>query len=440
MTDIHRKPKLLLVDDVPTNIKMLVEILASDHRIAIATDGPMALQATMVEKPDLILLDIEMPNMNGYEVCEKLKANESTRDIPVIFVTARNEEADETRGLDLGALDYITKPARPAIIKARVKNHLEIQRQRNLLKNEISAHKHARNRLQLASRVFENTTEGIVVTDHNNRIIDVNPAYTVLTGFQKQEALGRDPGFTKSGRHNRKFYANLWHQLNHSGGWQGEIWDRHKNGNVFPKMVTINLVRDEDGRTINHIAVFSDGSIAKSNEELLQRLAFQDGLTGLNNRMSFHSRLQQEIAIAKRRKKKLILLCIDLDKFKPINDTFGHAVGDKVLVEIAQRIQRYLRETDVAARMGGDEFSVILTDITQPNDCECLISKMLSTLHEPMLIDGNTIFVGASIGIAVGLDDGGDVETLMKNADSAMYLAKKSGRGKYSFFNPALFC
>jgi diguanylate cyclase (GGDEF)-like protein/PAS domain S-box-containing protein len=435
MLETTRKPKVLVVDDVPGNIMTLAEILKSDYEILMATSGQAALEAVLAHEIDLILLDIIMPEMDGYEVCEKLNNNKLTCDIPVIFVTSQSDDVDESRGLELGAVDYVTKPAIPVIIKARIKTHLELKWQRDLLKSEVAGHKKSKESLQLAARVFENTTEAIVVTDHRNRIVDVNPAFTMLTGFKKDEAIGNDPGFAKSGRHDTEFYSNLWHQLWKTGSWEGEMWDRRKNGEIFPKLVSVNLVKNEDGEVINCIAVFSDASLAKSNEEQLQRLAFKDSLTGLDNRTSFHVRLQQEFCLAKRNNKKLALLCIDLDKFKPINDTYGHAIGDMVLVEVANRMQSCLRESDSAARLGGDEFSVILTEITKPTDCRSVIDKMLTTLQEPMEIDGNTLQVGASIGIAIGLDQGEDVDTLMKNADAAMYQAKNSGRGIYKFFN-----
>jgi len=432
------KPKILIVDSVSDGIKALDEILRIDYEILMAFSGEKALELVTSHEVELILVNVLMSDIGGYEVCKQLKADVLTCDIPLIFVTSLNDEIDETYGLKLGAVDFIVKPLRPAIIKARIKKHLELKWQRDLLNKEIAENKKAKEDLQLAARVFENMTEAIVVTDHHNHIIDVNPAFAILTGYDKNEVLGRDPGFAKSGRHDSEFYSRLWEQLFKTGYWKGEIWDRRKNGEIYPKHTSISLVINEYGEVINYIAVFSDISLAKTNEERLQRLAFKDSLTGLDNRTSFHIRMQQEFELAKRHNINLALLCIDLDKFKPINDIYGHAIGDLVLIEVAKRIQSCLRKTDAAARLGGDEFSVIITEVAKPSECRGVIEKMLHILKEPMQIDGKTLQIGASIGVAIGLNDGKDVDTLMKNADSAMYQAKNDGRGNYSFFNTSL--
>jgi diguanylate cyclase (GGDEF)-like protein/PAS domain S-box-containing protein len=436
MNKTFEKARILIIDDIPGNIKTLSEILDEDYITSMATNWQDAMEVIASTNVDLILLDVIMPDIDGYEICERLKADAATRDIPVIFVTSQNEEIDETRGLDLGTVDYIAKPARPAIIKARIKNHLELKWQRDMLRKEVAEHKKARDGLRLAAQVFENTTEAIVVTDHRNRIIDVNPAFTILTGFHKDEAMGHDPGFAKSGRHDTEFYSKLWYQLWKTGSWEGEMWDRRKNGEIFPKLVSVNLVKNEDGEVINCIAVFTDASLAKANEEQLQKFAFKDSLTGLDNRTTFYVRLQQEISLAKRYKKNIAVICIDLDKFKLINDTYGHAIGDLVLIEVASRIQSCLRESDSVARMGGDEFCIVLTEVMKPADCTGIIEKILSVLMEPIDTTGQILQVEASIGVAVGLDDGSDVETIMKNADVAMGQAKNSAQIKYRFFNP----
>jgi|GEM_PF-6848543 len=427
-------PKVLIIDDISDDIKTLTEILEEDYEILLSEGGKKALDIVAVNKIDIILLSTTMHDMDGYEICKQLKLDVTACHIPIIFVAPLNEEIDESYGLKLGAVDYISKPLRAGIIQARIKNHLELIWQQDLLNKEMAENKKAKENLQLASRVFENTTEAIVVTDRNNLIIDVNPAFVMITGYSKRESLGRDPGFTKSGRHDKQFYFKLWDKLVKTGFWKGEIWDRRKNGEIFPKYTSISLIIDEYGEIINYMSVFSDISVAKSNEEKLQKLAFKDSLTGLDNRSSFHIRMQQEFALVKRHDTNLALLCIDLDKFKLINDKYGHAIGDMVLIEVAKRIKSCIRETDAAARLGGDEFSVIITEVAKPKECEGVIQKMLHALIQPMQIDNKTLQVGASIGIAIGLRDGKDIDSLMKNADSAMYQAKNNGRGNYHFF------
>ena len=303
---------------------------------------------------------------------------------------------------------------------------------------EVEEHKRAQAGLILASKVFENASEAIIITDNKSNIVDVNPAFAEITGFSKEETLGKNPGFTKSGRHSVTFYAEMWKTILAEGRWSGEIWDRHKNGNIYPKWLTINAIKDCEGEISYFIGIFSDISHIKATEKRLEQLAFYDPLTMLPNRMLFHDRLTHEIEVAGRNKHFLAVCFIDLDRFKHVNDTLGHAAGDTLLVEVAKRIGNCVRKSDTVARLGGDEFTIILSNIEQPQQCATIAENIIHSLQRVFNLGEQEVFIGASIGIAMFPANGRDFSTLTKNADTAMYRAKDSGRGVYRFFESKL--
>ncbi|MEW5756586.1 MAG: EAL domain-containing protein [Pseudomonadota bacterium] len=303
---------------------------------------------------------------------------------------------------------------------------------------DITERKKAEEGLLLAQRVFENTTEAILITDKDARIIDVNQAYQAITGYTKDEVLGRNPGITRSGRHDRDFYQAMWQSVNTTGSWSGEIWDRRKSGEVFPKWLTINAIKNKFGETTHYVGIFTDITQLKDAENKLEQLAYYDPLTKLPNRALFFDRLRQALEQAKRKSTKMALLFIDLDRFKYVNDTLGHNIGDLMLVEVAGRITRCLRKTDTVARLGGDEFTVILGEIQRSTNTEKIAQDIIDALQRKFDIAGHEIYVGASVGIAIYPEDGADLEVLVKNADIAMYQAKSAGRGNYKFFTPEL--
>nr|CRH06851.1 putative Diguanylate cyclase/phosphodiesterase with PAS/PAC sensors [Candidatus Magnetococcus massalia] len=290
--------------------------------------------------------------------------------------------------------------------------------------------------LELAKRVILTVSEAIVITDAQGSILDVNPSFERITGYMRQEVLGKDPGVTKSGRHDVAFYKKMWDQLIEEGYWQGEIWDRRKNGEVFPKWLTINAIRDKRREVTHYVGVFTDISREKSTEAQLERLAFYDPLTQLPNRVLFRDRLSHEIGLSERAGKILVLLLIDLDRFKIINDTLGHGVGDGLLVQVSNRLVACVRKSDTVARLGGDEFGIILPGVEKPEDAAIVAETIISQLQMPFVLEGNEAFIGGSIGIAIHPQDGENYETLTMNADAAMYKAKESGKGNYKFFTP----
>ncbi|MBU1235491.1 MAG: PAS domain S-box protein [Gammaproteobacteria bacterium] len=293
-------------------------------------------------------------------------------------------------------------------------------------------------RLRLAASVFATSQEGILISDRENHIIDVNPAFTQLTGYTREEALGRDPGFLGDGRQGREFYAGMWQSINATGLWQGELWNRRKNGEAFAVLLSIIAVRDERGRLRHYVGAFSDISMIKAHEADLDRIAHYDVLTGVPNRRLLGDRLEQAIAHTRRHGKNLAVCYLDLDGFKPINDQFGHEGGDRLLVEIARRLQSMSRADDTVARLGGDEFVLLWNDVGAEAECYQALDRILEEVSAPMLLDGVPISVSASVGVTLYPDDNADADSLLRHADHAMYSAKQLGKNRYQLFDSRL--
>ena len=306
------------------------------------------------------------------------------------------------------------------------------------VKLDITARRQAEEELQLAALVYQNSSEAMLVADANNRIVAVNPAFTEITGYTAEEAIGQTPKFLSSGRQMPAFYQAMWHAIDTTGQWRGEIWNRRKNGEAYVEWLTINTIYGEDGTVHRRAALFSDITQKKENEELIWIQANFDPLTGLPNRRMFHDRLQQEIRKAHRANLPLALMFLDLDRFKEVNDTLGHGMGDQLLKEAAQRITHCLRETDTVARLGGDEFIVILSELDKLDSTESVTQDVLQKLAEPYQLDDEVVYVSASIGITLFPEDGIEIDTLLKNADQAMYAAKNAGRSRFSYFTQAM--
>jgi len=425
MTTIQEKPLILLVDDMPANLHVLVEALRDDHRIKTATSGAAALElAAREDRPQLILLDVMMPGMSGIEVLRCLREHPETRDIPVIFVTADSSEQSQLDGLDLGADDYIAKPVVAAVLRARVRNILQRKR--------------TEAQLRLAAHVFEYGGEAILITDSNNLILEVNPAFTRMTGYTSEEAREQNPHMLSSGRTTQEEYKAMWQAIKVQGFWQGEMWDRRKDGEVYPKWLTISVVRNARGDIDFHIASFTDISVQKATEEKIRHIAYHDALTGLPNRLHLQISLEKAIASAKRENEEVALMFIDLDRFKIINDTLGHNIGDGLLVEVAHRLRACLRESDLLARLGGDEFVVALAGGDAVNATAHVAENILGSLSLSYRIEGHVLHSSTSIGISLYPHDGDSIESLMKTADTAMYHAKAMGRNNFQFFSPEM--
>ena len=305
---------------------------------------------------------------------------------------------------------------------------------------DIDTEKRTREQLRLLANVFEHSGEAIVVTDAQNRVVSINEAFARLTGYSELEVRGQNPRILSAGRTSRAEYEDMWSSINLKGGWQGEIWDKRKDGSCYPKWLTISTLRDEQGRVTHYIGSFTDISERKDAERQILHLAHHDTLTGLANRFSLHQRLDQAVALARRDDRSLAVLFIDLDRFKAINDSLGHPMGDRLLVEVGQRLRASVRDSDVVARFGGDEFVVVMTDIADGNvgQISSLAGKILRRLSRPYGIAGRELHSTPSIGISVFPNDGADVDALLKHADMAMYHAKSLGRANFQFFAPSM--
>lgn len=439
------RPQVLIVDDQPENIEVLGETLADICDIGFALSGQEGLAQVDEDLPDLILLDVMMPDMNGYEVLAHLRSNPRTRDVPVIFVTARIDPDSETQGIEAGAVDFIHKPINPQVVKTRVSAHLERAQQRaalaqlnRQLEQSLADIKAAQNKLQVLSTAIEQSPLTVMVTDTQGRIEYVNPYFTQLTGYSFDEVCGQRPSMLKSGLTDQLVFSELWTELNHGNRWMGEIINRTKHGQTYVEETHIAPVIDAEGRHSHYVAIKLDITERKHSQEKLDHLAHYDILTNLPNRSLFMDRVERGLALAKRHASLLALLFIDLDKFKPINDIWGHAIGDLVLQEVAQRMQSCVRESDTVSRVGGDEFVVLLLNLSSPTDALQVAEKIRLALNEPMQLDGKVLSVSSCIGVALYPEHGQTQTELSRHADAAMYQAKERGRNQVVLFEPMM--
>ncbi|MBE0435534.1 MAG: diguanylate cyclase, partial [Methylomicrobium sp.] len=299
--------------------------------------------------------------------------------------------------------------------------------------SDISERKRNEQELQLAATVFLGLEEAVMVTDKDNRIVTVNPAFTRLTGYLSDEAVGQSTALLKSGRHDEFFYEAMQHSLNTTGHWQGEIWTKRKNGEEFLEWLSINTLYSQNGEVIRRIATATDITDKKRMEEILCHQAHFDQLTGLPNRYLFLDRLQRAINKSNRTGRQLALMFLDLDHFKDVNDSLGHDAGDELLKEATQRLKGCLRETDTLARPGGDEFTIIMDELDEFNGIDRVAQNMVECITAPFIVKKERCYISVSIGIALYPSDADNLEELLKKADQAMYGAKNQGRSRYCY-------
>lgn len=295
----------------------------------------------------------------------------------------------------------------------------------------------AESRLQMAASVFTHAREGILITDSQGNIIEANQVFTDITGYNRDEALGKNPRILQSGLHDNDFYSALWQSLISTGNWQGEVWNRRKNGELYAAMMTISAVQDMHGVTQNYVNLFTDITPLKEHQRQLEYIAHYDALTGLPNRVLLADRLKQAIARSHRSGRSLAVLYLDLDGFKAVNDQHGHDIGDQLLVNISHRLKEVLREGDTLARIGGDEFVVVMADLEQPHDYEAVLTRLLNVAAEPVTLNQNLLLISASIGATLYPQDIADADQLLRHADQAMYVAKQAGKNCYHLFDVA---
>jgi len=562
------RPLILVVDDLPENLTMLSEMVGHEGAdVRVANSGRVALRYARLEPlPDLILLDIMMPDMDGHAVLAELIKDERTRHIPVIFVTALGDPVDEQRGLDEGAVDYITKPIKHAVLIARVRAQLELKYARDLqasqkqwLEEEVERrvgenarlearlqltleatgfgvwevdhhsgrvgwspslcrmfgmeaapesaeaflallHSEDRQRVgadlarmqsesgivhsefrirhrdgrwlwvegrgkgisrdpsgrlqqslgtliditqrklleaehQLSSVVFSGIHDGVCVTDEQGYILQVNDAFTQVTGYAAAEAIGQKPNLLKSGVHSPAFYQDMWDKINRHGNWQGEITNRRKDGSVYTEWLNISAVVSRDGLLTNYVGLFSDLTERREAAERIQYLSSYDTLTGLPNRSLFADRLDQSLLNARRFERGTAVILLDLDRFRQVNDTLGPPAGDQVLIEIARRLKLQVREGDTIGRRGGNEFGFVMASLAHEHDAIALVQRMLEAIAMPVTVEGQTVVVTASVGVSVAPVNGETGESLLKAADIALLRAKKAGSNTFCFYS-----
>ena len=421
--------KLLLVEDNPGDARLLnLMLLGESPPIELVhceslNGALMVIEESRVSFPfDAILLDLSLPDSQGVETFHRI--HEVAPDVPIVILTALNDKTVASRLASLGAQDYLVKGFVEADLMIR-SLHYAIERK----KTEVG--------LKMVSKVFECMLEGIIMVDSDLLITHVNQAFTNIMGYQADEVIGRPVQALMSDRQENTL-STLWNMLTTQGSWQGEVWQRRKSGEIFPSHMSASEVSRSKRESSRFVIVFSDISDIKLSEERLHYLAHHDPLTGLPNLLFLNDRLEQAILHGKRQKTSVTVMFIDIDHFKQINDSMGHAAGDLLLRTTAERLVMAIRETDTVARLGGDEFSIILTDVNQSTDLEAIAKKILDTVSQPVsLQELGKVQLSVSIGIASHHAEL-SADELLENADTAMYVAKKSGRNQFRFFNSHL--
>ena len=294
---------------------------------------------------------------------------------------------------------------------------------------DITDGKDSEKALRLAEKVLLNAHEGILITDIDNHIVDVNPMFTAITGYNKEDVIGRNPSILSGGRQDKNIYQKMWGSLNKVGSWQGELWNRHKDGSEYLERLDISVIQDpESGNILNYVGMFSDTTEVRIQQQKMEYMAHHDALTGLPNRSILIDRLDVAVSRSKRHNSVVCLIFLDLDDFKPVNDTFGHDIGDKALIEVASRLHHVVRDEDTAARLGGDEFAILITDQQLISDIEEFTNRVLKSLSEPYSVDFHEFKMSASMGVALFPHHAATAKELLIKADKAMYAAKESGR------------
>ena len=439
MMDSTSVTRILIVDDTPANIELLLGALEDDYELSFATSGRQALALLQTtELPDLILLDVMMPEMDGYEVNGILKQDPRTRHIPVIFITAKTDIMSETRALTDGAVDFIHKPINTDVLRARVRVHVMLQQRTQALQQSLLDIRHAQEQLRIQSMALVQSPTSIVITDVNGIIQYVNPYFVEESGYSAAEAIGQNPKILNSGLTDKSVFEDMWHHLVAGEPWTGELINRRKSGEIYWEEARIAPVKNEQGVTSHYVAVKMDITEQKQTHERIAYLAHHDLLTNLPNRLLFFDRVNQSLAQAQRQGSRLAVMYIDLDKFKPINDSCGHAAGDYVLQQVAQRMESCVRHSDTVGRIGGDEFVMLLPDITAPERVIQVAEKIRQTLKKPIEFGDRFFEISSSIGIALYPDHGDTVDQLALCADCAMYQAKESGRDRVILYQAQL--
>jgi diguanylate cyclase (GGDEF)-like protein/PAS domain S-box-containing protein len=304
------------------------------------------------------------------------------------------------------------------------------------LVHDVTTRVDAEKKLRLAARVFECAPVGLMIADSELRIATVNPAFTDTTGYSLEEAVGKAPNMLNSGRQAPAYFKDMWASLAETGRWQGEIWNRRKNGDIYPEWLSINVIKNEGAEITHYVGIFTDISTHKPVREPLPTLAYCDALTPLPNRELLRDLILLAVTQAQRDGRGCALMFLDLDRFKTINHAMSHKTGDKLLEAVAEKLKHCVRKGDNVARLGGDEFTIVLRDITHAEDAGKVAQKIIHSFGRPFEVDGSRHLVTTSVGISLYPQDGEAPDALIEKADTAMYWAKNAGRNSYQFYSP----
>lgn len=420
------RPVRQLADDLAATLHALPDLL-------FELDGSGRYLQVMTHKEELLVAGRDY--LVGRTVADVMPADAAAT---VMVALEEAKVAGESFGrliclpLPQGVAWFELSVARKALTEEGEQNYIVLSR-------DVTERQRSQGELVLAASVFDNSREGILITDRAQRILRANAAFCRLTGYDESEIIGQTPKMLQSGHQGPQFYDQLWENLTLSGQWQGEVVDRRKDGSIVPVLLSISVVKDTAGEVLHYVAVHTDISRIKDSEALLEYQARHDHLTGLPNRLMLHLRVQHALLRARRDGSQLALLLIDLDRFKDVNDSFGHLMGDALLCQVAERLTQRLRNADTVSRLGGDEFTVLLENIDDPSEAARLAADLIHLLSEPFhLPNDNEVVVGATIGIALFPDHGVHEEALLQGADAALYQAKSEGRGRYRYFSDGM--
>ncbi len=427
--------KILIVDDIPANLAVAVDYLETNNfQVMVAQDGEEGIERAQLVQPDLILLDIMMPGIDGFETCRRLKAIESTHDIPVIFMTAMADLADKVAAFTAGGVDYVTKPFQVEELLARITTHLTLRAQQRQLitKNEQLHASELRYR-----RLFETSKDGLLLIHlESGKITDINLAVVKMLGYDRDHFLNHKLSDVPPFKDIPDCQTCLT-DLQTIESAMFEDWSLETKDKSRVNVEFVSNVYHVDGTRIVQCNL-RDITYRKQSEALIRYMALHDALTGLPNRVLLQDRLTQAIAQGARNQQRVAVLMLDLDQFKHVNDSLGHHVGDCLLEAVSRRLAACTRETDIVARLGGDEFVIGLLNLEDTFAIENVVQKLLLSLRDPFYIEGHELQVGSSIGISWYPNDGETPGTLLRAADTAMYAAKANARGGYRFFTPEL--
>jgi len=437
MTDLQ---KVLAVDDSKTNLALLKHMLSDvGCEVVTAEGGREAIGLVGAADFALILLDIQMPEMNGYEVAARIKEIERGRHVPIIFITAIFQDDDNVRqGYDTGAIDYLFRPVDVHMLTSKVKAFLQMHKQKVLLEEEIERHKRTEAALSKAEEkyrsIFERAVEGIFQSTMDGDFLEVNPAMLRILGYDSADDLVGRPRMRSAimaDNEERQAYEEI---LGRDGSVLNfEYHGQRRDGQIIWCSINARVVTQPDGTRFIE-GVLEDITERKNIELELKRLAMVDSLTSIANRHRFFDRLEHALAVAKRYDETLAVLFIDLNEFKQVNDTYGHQAGDILLREVADRLQARTRESDTLARIGGDEFGLLLTGLQERDGAIAVTQSLLQVMQEPFTIQGDAVPVSATIGISFYPEDGKDPVTLISRADAAMYGAKNTCKAQFGTF------